>query len=157
MISFFIFKRSIIVGWRRYGDDPSTHPDFDPDLWMEVGSSGGHDKNQVYRLSNTRTENFGAARSVSTIGSFQLVSSTQSKEFVALHTAQLTEKYEHLSTTYEQHTAHLTEKYEQISANYEQLRQMIMNMASHSGDICAPHFWSYNNQPPPPPPAPPSC
>ena len=23
----------------RYGDDPSTHPDFDPDLWMEVGSS----------------------------------------------------------------------------------------------------------------------
>jgi len=29
----------------RYGDDPSTHLDFDPDLWMEVGSSGGPDKN----------------------------------------------------------------------------------------------------------------
>jgi hypothetical protein len=26
------------------GDNPSTHPDFDPDLWMEVGSSGGPDK-----------------------------------------------------------------------------------------------------------------
>jgi hypothetical protein len=31
----------------RYGDDPSIHPDFDPDLWMEVGSSGGPDNNWV--------------------------------------------------------------------------------------------------------------
>jgi hypothetical protein len=31
----------------RYGDDPSIHPDFDPDLWMEVGLSGGPDKNWV--------------------------------------------------------------------------------------------------------------
>ena len=38
----------------RYGDNLSTHPDFDPDLWMEVGSSGGPDKNRVYGLSNTR-------------------------------------------------------------------------------------------------------
>jgi len=37
----------------RYGDDPLTHPKFDPDLWMEVGSSGGPDKNQVYGLYNT--------------------------------------------------------------------------------------------------------
>jgi hypothetical protein len=28
----------------RYGDDPSTHPDFDVDFWMEVGSSGIPDK-----------------------------------------------------------------------------------------------------------------
>jgi hypothetical protein len=28
----------------RYGDDPSTHRDFDPDLWIEVGSSGGPKK-----------------------------------------------------------------------------------------------------------------
>ena len=28
----------------RYGDDPSTHPEFDPDLWMKAGSSGGLDK-----------------------------------------------------------------------------------------------------------------
>jgi hypothetical protein len=33
-----------------------------------------------------------------------------------------------------------------------------MNMASQSGDTCAPPlFWPYNNQPPPPPPAPPLC
>ena len=75
------------------------------------------------------------------------------------HTAQLTKKYEHLSATYEQHTAHLTEKYKQLLANYEQLRQIVMNMASQSGDTCAPPFWPYNNKspPPPPPPAPPLC
>jgi len=28
----------------RYGDDPSTHPDFDSDLLMEAGSSDGPDK-----------------------------------------------------------------------------------------------------------------
>jgi hypothetical protein len=68
----------------RYGDDPSTHPNFYMDLWMEVRSSGGPDKNQVYGLSNTTAENLRATRSVSTVGSSQSVSSTQSKEFVAL-------------------------------------------------------------------------
>jgi len=60
----------------------------------------------------------------------------------------------------QQHTAPLTEKYDHLAAEYaqqkvdhEQLREMIMNMASQSGDTCAPHpFWSYNHQPPPPPP-----
>jgi hypothetical protein len=42
-----------------YGDNSSTHPDFDPDLWMEVGSSGALEKNRVYRLSNTTAENCG--------------------------------------------------------------------------------------------------
>jgi hypothetical protein len=51
----------------RYGDDPSTHPDFDPDLWMEVRSSGGPEKNRVYNLSNTTAENLWSARSVSTV------------------------------------------------------------------------------------------
>jgi hypothetical protein len=100
---------------------------------MEVGSSNGPNKNQVYGLSNTTTENLQAARSVSTVGSSQSISSTQSKDFVALqqHTTHLTEKYEQLSVNYEQntaHTAHLTKKYEKLLANYEQLRQMIMNM-----------------------------
>jgi len=137
----------------RYGDDPLTHPEFDPDLWMEVGSSGGPDKNRVYGLSNTMAENLRAARSVSTVGSSQSVSSTQSKEFVALqqHTAQLTEKYDHLSTKY----AQLKVEYAQQKADHEQLREMVMNMASQSGDTCAPHsFWPYNHQPPPPPPPP---
>jgi hypothetical protein len=66
---------------------------------MEVGSSGGLDKNQVYKLSNTTTDNLQVARSVSTIGSSKSVSSTQSEEIVAL----------------KQHTTHLTKKYEQLS------------------------------------------
>jgi len=68
----------------RYGDDPSTHLDFDPDLWMEVESSGGPDKNQVYGLSNTTAENLRAACSVSTVRSSPSVSSTQSEKFIAI-------------------------------------------------------------------------
>jgi hypothetical protein len=81
-----------------------TLPEFDPDLWMEVGLSGGPEKNRVYGLSNTTAENLRAARSVSTVGSSQSVSSTQSKEFVALqqHTTQLTEKYDHLKAEHAQ-------------------------------------------------------
>jgi hypothetical protein len=141
---FFHFQETYNSRLReRYGDDPSTHPDFDPNLLMEVGSSSGPDKNRVYRLSNTTAENLRAARSVSTVRSSQSVSSTQSTEFVTL----------------QQHIAHLTEKYEQLLANYEQLCQMVMNMASQSGDTRAPSFWPYNNQPPSPPPplAPPLC
>jgi len=90
----------------RYEDDHLTHPEFDPDLWMEVGSSDGPNKNRVYGLSNTTAENLRAARSVSTVGSSQSVSSTQSKEFVVL----------------QQHTARLTEKYDRLSAEYAQLK-----------------------------------
>ena len=154
----------------RYGDDLLTHPEFDPDLWMEVGSSGGPE--------NTTAENLRATRSVSTVGSSQSVSSTQSKEFVALqqHTTQLTEKYEHLSPEHTQlkaeHAQQKTEDaqryaqlkaehaqlYAQQKAEHDQLREFVMNMASQSSDTCAPPlFWPYNNQPPPSPPAPPLC
>jgi hypothetical protein len=68
----------------RYGDDPSTNPDFDPDLWMEVGSFGGPEKNQVYKLSNTTSENLRSTHNVSIVGSSPSVSSTQSEKFVAL-------------------------------------------------------------------------
>jgi hypothetical protein len=120
----------------RYGDNPSTHPDFDPDLWMEVGSSGGPDKNQVYGLSNTMAENLHSVRSVSTVRSSLSVLSTQSEELIALK-----------------------QQYQQLSTNYNELRHIVMEMRSKmSDDICAAPFWAYspeNNQPPPPPPAPP--
>ena len=156
----------------RYGNNLLTHPEFDPDLWMEVGSFGGPDKNRVYGLSNTTAENLRAAHSVSTVGISQSVSSTQSKEFVALqqHMTQLTEKYDHLSAAYAQlkaeHAqqkaedaqwyAHLkpehAQQYAQQKAEHDQLRKFVMNMASQSGDTCVPPpFWPYNNQPPPPP------
>jgi len=83
---FFNFQETYNGQLReRYGDDPSTHSDFDLDLWMEVGSSGEPDKNRVYGLSNTTIENLWAACSVLTIGSSQSVSSTQFEEFMALN------------------------------------------------------------------------
>jgi len=172
---FFFFQETYNNRLReRYGDDILTHPEFDPDLWMEVGSSGGPDKNQVYGLSNTTADNLRSTRSVSTIGSSQSISSSQSKEFVALqqHTNQLTEKYDNLSAEYAQlkasHAQQRAEQraeyeqqktaYEQQKAAYEQLREMIMNMAN-SGTYASNLFWTYNHQPPPgfppPPPAPP--
>ena len=115
----------------RYGDDPSTHLNFDSDLLMEVGSSGGPDKNQVYGLSNTTAENLRAAGSVSTVESSLSVSSTQSDEFMALK-----------------------QQCERLSTDYDQLHQMVMDIRSRMGDdTCAALFWPYgpgNNQPPPP-------
>ena len=100
---------------------------------MDVVSSGGLDKYRVYGLSNTTTDNLREARSVSTVGSSQSISSTQSKEFVALqqHTAQLTEKYDHLSMEYAQlKTEHAQQRaeYAQQKADHEQLREMVINM-----------------------------
>jgi len=166
MITFFYFQETYNNRLReRYMDDILTHPEFDPDLWMEVGSSGGPDKNRVYGLSNTTANNLPSTRSVSVVGSSQSIWSSQSKEFVALqqHTTQLTEKYDHLLAECAQLKAsHAQQRAEskQQKAAYEQLREMVMNMAAQSG-TCAPNpFWPYNHQPPPPgspppPPAPP--
>ena len=159
MITFFFYFQETYNNRlrERYGDNILTHPEFDPDLWMEVGSSGGPDKNWVYGLSNTTADNLRSTRSVSIVGSSQSISSSQSKEFVALqqHTAQLTNKYDHLSAEYAQlkashaqqraeseqikasqaqQTAEYEQQkgaYEQQKAAYEQLREMVMNMATH--------------------------
>jgi len=63
---------------------------------MEVGSSGGPDKNRVYGLSNTKGKNLWVSSSVSTVESSLSVSSTQSDEFMALK-----QQYEQLSTDYD--------------------------------------------------------
>ena len=85
---------------------------------MEAGSSGGPDKNRVYRLSNTTAENLRSARSVSTVGSSPSVSNTQSEEFIGLK-----------------------QQYQQLSTNYDELRQIVMEMRSKMGDdTCA--LWS---------------
>jgi len=163
----------------RYGDDTLTHPEFDLDLWMEVGSSSGPDKNRVYGLFNTTADNLRSTRSVSTVGSSQSISSSQSKEFVALQ--QLTEKYDNLKAEYAQlkasHAQQRAEQraeseqfkvsqaqqkaeyeaaHEQQKAAYDQLYEMIMKL-SNSG-TCAPNsFWPYNHQPPPGSPPPPQA
>jgi hypothetical protein len=154
MITFYFYFQEMYNNRlrERYGDDTLTHPEFDPDLWMEVGSSGGPDKNQVYGLSNTTADNLRSTRSISTVGSSQSISSSQSKEFVALqqHTDQLTEKYDNLKAEYAQFKSKQRVESEQLKASqaqqkaeyeaaYEQLREIIMNM-SNSG-TCAPNFF----------------
>jgi hypothetical protein len=120
---FFIFYFQETYNNRlreRYGDDTLTHPEFDPDFWMEVGSLGGPDKNWVYGLSNTTADNLRSTRSVSTVGSSQSISSSQSKEFVALQ--QLTEKYDNIKAEYTQlKVCHAQQRVEQ-RAEYEQLK-----------------------------------
>ena len=64
----------------RYGDDPLTRQDLDPDLWLETRSSKP-DRNRVYCLSNTTIEDLRMVHSVLTIGYSQLVLSTQTPEF----------------------------------------------------------------------------
>jgi len=90
-------------------------------LWMEVGSSGGSDKNRVYGLSNTTAENLRSALSVSTVGSSPSISSTQFEELIALK-----------------------QQYQQLSTNYNELRHIVMEMRSKmSDDTCAGPFWPY--------------
>jgi hypothetical protein len=77
MMIFFNFQKTYNSRLReRYRDDLSTHLDFDSDLWMEVGLSGGPDKNQVDGLSNTTAKNLRAIDSVSTVGSSPSISCT---------------------------------------------------------------------------------
>jgi hypothetical protein len=99
---------------------------------MEVGSSGGPDKNRVYGLFNTTADKLRSARSVSTVWSSPSVSSTPLEDFLALK-----------------------QQYERLSTDYGQLHQMVMEIRSKMGDDpCATSFWPYgpgNNQPPPPP------
>ena len=107
---------------------------------MEAGSSGGPDKNRVYRLSNTTADNLRTTRTASIVGS------SQSKEFVALqqHMALLTEKCDHLSEAYTQLVEQQRVASERQRAESEELRQMVMNMAQ--GGTCAPNpFWLHNN------------
>jgi hypothetical protein len=117
----------------RYGDDPSIHPNFDPNLWLEAGLSGGLDRNWVHRLSNTTTENLQTACSVSTIGCLQSILNTQSPEFTAL-----------LDQGVQERTTHLNEKYERLSTDYEELRRMVMDIRSHMSGTYTPPYWPHN-------------
>ena len=101
----------------RYGDDPLTPLDFDPDLWMKVRSFGRLDKNRVYGFSNIMTKNLWMACSVSTVGSSQLLLSIQSSEFTTL-----------LQQGVQEHMTNLNEKYERLSTEYEELLWMVMDI-----------------------------
>jgi hypothetical protein len=113
----------------RYGDNLLTHLDFNSDLWLEAKSSGGLDRNRVYILSNTTAENLWIAHSISTVGCSQSVLSTQSLELASLLNQGVLER-----------TTHLNEKYEQLSTDYEEFCWMVMDMRSHMGGTCASFY-----------------
>jgi len=52
----------------KYTDNPSTHPNLDSELWLEAGFSDGSNRNRMYRLSNTTTENLQMTCIVLTVG-----------------------------------------------------------------------------------------
>jgi hypothetical protein len=108
----------------RYMDDPLTHPYLDPDLWLEAGSSSGPDRNRVYELSNTTTENLQMTHSVSTIGCLQLVLSTQTLEFKVMLDQQVHDQ-----------TTHLNKKYKRLTSDYQELCQVVMEMRSNMSDL----------------------
>jgi hypothetical protein len=114
MISFFISKRHLTASWRRDMGMILRPIRIDPDLWMEARSSNGLNRNQVYRLSNTTTENLGTNRSVSTVRSSQSIQGTQSLEF----------------STLQEHATHLNEKYEWLCTKYKELHRMVMDIRS---------------------------
>ena len=122
---FFFFQETYNNRMReRYRDDILTHPEFDLDLWIEVGSSGGPDKNRVYGFSNTTADNLRTACSVSTVGSSQSISSSQSKESVALQ--KLTEKYDNLQAKYAQLKASHAQQRAEQRAESEQIKKRSM-------------------------------
>ena len=111
----------------RYEEDLSIHLDLDPNLWLQARLSGGSNRNQVYKLSNSTTENLQTTRSASIIGYSQSILITQTLEFAVM-----------LNQRVQAQTTHLNEKYERLTADYEEFHQLIMKMRSHVGGTYAP-------------------
>ena len=106
---FYFYKTYNSRLKERYKNNPSIYSDIYPDLWLETRLSDESDRNPVYELFNTMTENFQTTYSVSTVGGSQTVLSTWSLDFTAL-----------LEQGVQERTTHLNEKYEQLSMNYEE-------------------------------------
>jgi hypothetical protein len=66
-------------------------------LWLETRLFDGPNKNQVYGFSNTTTKNLWTTRSALTVGCSQLVSSTQTLEFVAMLNQRVQARMTHLN------------------------------------------------------------
>jgi hypothetical protein len=118
----------------RYEDEPSTHPDIDLDLWLEGESFGGPNRNRVYGLFNTTTENLWTTRSASVIGCSQSIPSSQTLEFTPM-----------LDQRVQDRITHLNDKYECLHTGFEELHQLVMEMRSQMGGSCAPPTWLYGS------------
>jgi hypothetical protein len=128
----------------RYKDDSLTHPDFNPNLWLDVGSFNGPNRNKMYGFSNTTVEDLQMNRSVSTIKCSQSISSTQTPKFKVI-----------LDQRVQARTIHLTIDYAQLGAETVELRRLVMEMKPHMSGTCSPHYWPHGpGEDPPPPPFP---
>jgi hypothetical protein len=72
LTSFFFPEAYKTPLLERYKNDPSTHPELDPNLWLEVESTSRSDRNRVYDISNTMTEDTQVGCSVLIIGTLEL-------------------------------------------------------------------------------------
>jgi hypothetical protein len=94
----------------RYKNNPSTNPDIDSNLWSEVRSSGGPDRNRMYGLLNNTIGNLRTTHSALIVGCLQSIPNTQTSEFVAM-----------LDQRVQDWTTHLNDKYERLIANYKEI------------------------------------
>jgi len=101
----------------RYEGDSSTHLDLDLDLWLEVESSYGLDKNWLYGLSNTTAKNLQTFRSVLIVGFSQSILSTP--EFATM-----------LDQRVQAWMILLNDKYKQLNADYKEFCRLIIEMRS---------------------------
>jgi hypothetical protein len=51
----------------KHKEDPLTHLEYDPELWLEAGVTSGCDRNQVYGFSMIMTQDMRLDCSVSTV------------------------------------------------------------------------------------------
>jgi len=56
----------------KYKNDPSNHPELNLDFLLEAGLFDGSNRNQIYGILNTTTNDIRTYRSVLTAGSSQL-------------------------------------------------------------------------------------
>jgi hypothetical protein len=110
----------------RYKNDLSTHPE----LWLEERLSSGPDRNRVYDISNTTSEDSLTTQSVSTIGCSQLFSRIQTQDFDAI-----------LNQIIEVWTTHFVVEIEWLSVETTELQQLYMELKSQMGDTCSPYYW----------------
>jgi len=97
----FVFKDTYNTRLKeRYRDDPFTHLDLNPNLWLEARSSSEPDRNRVYDFSNNMAEGLQITRDVSTIGFSQSVSITQTPEFEAISDQRVQARMTRLDANY---------------------------------------------------------
>jgi hypothetical protein len=79
LLTCFVFQETCNTRlYERYEKDSSTHRELNLDLWLDVGSTGGPNKNQVYSIFNTTIKDMWVRHNVSTIRTLKSRSSQQS-------------------------------------------------------------------------------